>query len=179
MLSISFVFWLLIFIFALIGAMRGWGKELLVTFSIILALFVIQLVHAHVPPIARMLSSKDPRYQFYLWTALVTTFALFGYHTPKIPRVPKIVGGNLARERLQDWLLGGVLGAINGYLLVGTIWFYLDFASYPFPEHIMTAPGEDSAASQIIALLPPTWLGVPIIYIAVAIAFTLVVVVFI
>ena len=66
MLSISFVFWIFIAMFTLIGAIRGWGKELLVTFSIILALFIIQVIHAHVPPVARILSSNDPRYQFYL-----------------------------------------------------------------------------------------------------------------
>ena len=176
MLSFSFVFWIFIAVFTLIGALRGWGKELLVTFSIILALFIIQVIQNHVPCVARVLASGDPRSQFLLWTLLITTFALFGYH---IPRIHKLAGSKLmSNDRVQDWLLGGVLGAFNGYLLVGTIWFYLDFAGYPFPEQ-MTAPQPGDAALKIVALLPPTWLGVPAIYFAVAVAFTFIVIVFI
>lgn len=177
MLSFSLVFWIFIVVFGLIGALRGWGKELLVSFSIILALFVIQVIQEYVPPVANLLTSENTQYQFYLWGTLVVAFALFGYHTPNIH---KLTGTKLmTRDRVQDWLLGGFIGACNGYLLVGTLWFYLDLASYPFPEHIMKAPVEGSTAAEMIALLPPVWLGVPIIYFAVAIAFTFVVIVFI
>ncbi len=38
MMSIVSFFWLCVFLFAMVGWMRGWAKELLVTFSAILAL---------------------------------------------------------------------------------------------------------------------------------------------
>ena len=38
MMSIVYVFWMYVILFAVIGAMRGWAKELLVSFSVILAL---------------------------------------------------------------------------------------------------------------------------------------------
>mgnify|MGYP006290563567 CR=1 FL=1 len=49
MISLMFSFWLFLGLFGLIGAMRGWAKELLVIFSIILALFLIYVLEAFTP----------------------------------------------------------------------------------------------------------------------------------
>ena len=38
MVTLNFLFWMFVILFGVIGAMRGWAKELLVTFSAILAL---------------------------------------------------------------------------------------------------------------------------------------------
>jgi hypothetical protein len=38
MMSIIYVFWMYVVLFAIIGWMRGWAKELLVSFSVILSL---------------------------------------------------------------------------------------------------------------------------------------------
>ena len=35
MMSLTFVFWLFVVLFAMIGAMRGWARELIVTFAVI------------------------------------------------------------------------------------------------------------------------------------------------
>ena len=40
MMSIVYIFWMYVILFAVIGAMRGWAKELLVAFSVITALAV-------------------------------------------------------------------------------------------------------------------------------------------
>ena len=44
MISILSAFWMFVILFGLIGAMRGWAKELLVIFSIVLALFLIYVL---------------------------------------------------------------------------------------------------------------------------------------
>ncbi len=166
MLSLSLVFWIFVTLFALIGAMRGWAKELRVTFSMILVLFIIQLIAQYLP----WASSNGPNTvtPFYLWLVLVVIFAFAGYHIPDNVQ-PK------NSSKLQDYLLGCIIGACNGYLLVGTIWFYLDTAGYPFHEH-MLPPKAGTTALKLIVWLPPAWLNVPI---AVAIAFTIIVIVFI
>ena len=41
MISLAVLFYIFIFIFALIGAIRGWAKEVIATFSVFLGLFVI------------------------------------------------------------------------------------------------------------------------------------------
>lgn len=49
MVTLNFLFWFLIVLFGFIGAMRGWAKELLVTFSTILAMAFIQLLQKYIP----------------------------------------------------------------------------------------------------------------------------------
>lgn len=178
MISLSVIFWTFIVLFALIGALRGWSKELLVMFSIILALFIIQVVHSYVPLVSRMLASGDARGQFFLWSLVVCFFAFFGYHAPAVNKLAsvKLVSPN---DRLQDRLLGAILGACNGYLLVGTILYYLDMTGYPFPEAYLSPPKQGEAVVKLISLLPPAWLVVPYIYFAVAVAFAILVIVFI
>ena len=45
MVSLQFMFFCVIALMAVIGAFRGWAKELLVLFSIVFALFVIYLMN--------------------------------------------------------------------------------------------------------------------------------------
>ena len=176
MLSLTFVFWLFVVIFAVIGAMRGWAKELLVTFAVILALFIITVMERFVPFIRDALAGTA---RFWLRSGILLALIFFGYQTPNLPRL----AGNtrFARERLQDTLLGLFLGALNGFLIIGSIWFYLHEAQYPFPY--ITAPDPNTAmgeaAIKLLPLLPPQWLGTPAIYFAVAVAFVFVLVVFI
>ena len=103
-----------------------------------------------------------------------------GYQTPKIPRLAET--GRFVRNILQDGLLGVFLGGVNGFLIFGTIWYYLDTAGYPFAfvtaPDIATPAGE--AAARLLAILPPQWLmGTPAIYFAVALSFVFVIMVFI
>jgi hypothetical protein len=49
MVGLNVVFWILVILFALIGMTRGWAKELLVTFSVILALFIIAVLEQFAP----------------------------------------------------------------------------------------------------------------------------------
>ena len=86
----------------------------------------------------------------------------------------------MTRERLQDAILGVVIGALNGYLLAGTLWFYLSEAGYPFSDYI-SAPTGDFAKLSVAMLhyMAPKLLGIPGIYFAVVIAFMFVIVVFI
>ena len=49
MMSLTFVFWMYVILFSIIGGMRGWAKEMLVTFSVILALTFSTLLEHYVP----------------------------------------------------------------------------------------------------------------------------------
>ena len=175
MVSLIFMFWMFIMLFGVIGAMRGWAKELLVTFSCILALAFNYLLIRYVPVISTLPANGEPL--FWLRGLIVVVLVFFGYQTVTLPRFAT----KAAREKLQDSLLGFVIGAINGYLVVGTLWFYLHEAGYP--GSYITAPnGADSmgqTALEIIPLLAPRMLGEPWIYFAVILAFIFLLVVFI
>jgi ABC-type proline/glycine betaine transport system permease subunit len=51
MVSLSFFFFFMIGIFALIGSLRGWAKEMMVTFSVVLSIFVVSILDALLPGI--------------------------------------------------------------------------------------------------------------------------------
>ncbi len=179
MVSLVVVFWMYVILFATIGAMRGWARELLVAFSVILALFIITVLETLVPVVKTIVNSS-PLVQFWVRTFIVIASVFFGYQTPKIPRLAS--QNRFARERLQDILLGVFLGALNGYLIVGTLWYYLAAAGYPYPTLIAPPPAGDIAtvSDRLLAIMPPKLLGgSSAIYFAVALAFAFVLVVFV
>lgn len=178
MIGLPFAFWMFIVLFAVIGGMRGWAKELLVSFSVILSLTFITLMQNYIPVI-RDTMPKESITLFWIRTTSLLVIVFFGYQTPNIPKL----AGRFTRERLQDSLLGIFIGAINGYLVAGSVWFFMFQAQYPFM--MITDPAKSSipqivdSAKQIIAYLPPALLGVPAIYFATVLSFVFVLVVFI
>jgi len=180
MVSLSFLFWFMVVFFGFIGAMRGWAKELLVTFSMILALAFNLLTQTYIPfleVLTRATEKNDLLVLFWIRTIVIVVLVYFGYQTVNMPRfAPKA-----KREQLADSLLGFVLGAFNGYLIIGSVWSYMDMARYPFPliiEPLAGYPG-GQLALNLIAFMPPEFLGVPWIYFAVILAFIFVIIVFI
>ncbi|MBN2387219.1 MAG: CvpA family protein [Anaerolineales bacterium] len=176
MISLNFVFWMYVVLFGVIGAMRGWARELLVSFSVILALTFTNLIERYVSFVRDTIPANSPAL-FWLRTIIIIVLVFFGYQTPNIPRF----ASKLTREKLQDTLLGIFLGALNGYLIAGSLWFYMNEAQYPFA--LISAPIAGTpmgdAALKLVQYLPPRVLGVPAIYFAVVLAFIFVIVVFI
>jgi len=175
MMSIVYVFWSYVIVFAVIGMMRGWAKELLVVFSVILALALNYVLKQYVPIVKDL--PDDSGSLFWIRTIILIALVYFGYQTVAV--VPHLAS-KATRERLQDALFGIFLGGLNGYFIVGTILFYLDQAKYPYPDIISQPTG---ALAQIVTnmmvYMPPHLLGVPAIYFAVILCFIFVIVVYI
>jgi uncharacterized membrane protein required for colicin V production len=175
MMSIVYVLWMYVILFAVIGMLRGWAKELLVAFSVILALALNLLLKQYIPIVRDL--PDDSSSLFWIRTLILGALVYFGYQT--IALVPHLAS-KATRERLQDALFGAFLGAINGYLIAGTVLFYLDQAKYPYPNIISTPPPElANSILQMMAYMPPHLLGVPGIYFAVILCFIFVIVVYI
>lgn len=102
-----------------------------------------------------------------------------GYQTPNLPML--VDNQRFMHDRLQDTVLGFIIGAFNGYMIFGSVWYFLHTAGYPFSFVLAPIAGTPAgdASLRIIALLPPTWLVVPVVYFAIAVAFIFVLVVFI
>ena len=194
MISLVFFFWMFVALFAIIGAMRGWAKELLVSFSVILSLAFTKMLEQYVPFIREnfVKPALDPIVTtptdagtslFWIRFSILFVLVFFGYQTVNLS---KLLSGKSARERLQDFLLGFMIGAINGYLVVGSLWFYLFEAHYPFPFILdpttINLPITQTlveTAEKLLVVMPPHVLGVPGIYFAVVIAFIFIIVVYI
>ncbi len=200
MISILSAFWLFVILFGLIGAMRGWAKELLVIFSVVLALFLIYVLESfttYLIPFEEVLNKVENfapgtsfislplpiqdelKIQFWSRAAIVSVLAFFGYQTPKLP----VLQNRAKRERIQDLLLGVVLGLVSGYFIVGSLWWYMAAAQYPFTPQILppeagTQLGD--AAINILKYFPPVFASNQIgLFFAVVVAFMFVLVVFI
>jgi ABC-type antimicrobial peptide transport system permease subunit len=114
---------------------------------------------------------------FWIRTLILVALVYFGYQT--VALVPHLAS-KATRERLQDALFGTILGGINGYLIAGSLLFYMDQAKYPYPDIISAPPAQlANTIVQMMAYMPPHLLGVPGIYFAVIICFIFVIVVYI
>ena len=176
MISIVYLFWMYVIIFGIIGWMRGWAKELLVAFSVILALGLNHVLRRYIP-IAQNLPETDESL-FWVRTIILLVLVYFGYQT--VISISHLAS-KAARERLQDTLFGGIMGALNGYLVAGTILFYMHIADYPF-ENVVSKPTDPAllqTVNQMMLYMPPQLLGEPGIYFAIIIAFVFVLVVYI
>lgn len=167
-------FYGLILLFGIIGAMRGWAKELLVIFSAILSRFVEVVLFDIVPFIGPALTGLPPKTKFYVRILISGVVVIFGYATPA---VLTRFQAKARKEKFQDLLLGFFIGAINGFLIIGMLWGFMETMGYGIWG--ISAPA--TAAAQTIAAkyLPTVWLAGPLLYAAVALAFAFVLIVFI
>lgn len=216
MISLPVIFFIFVFFFSLIGALRGWAQELLVSFSVVLTLFLILIMQNYIGVIITPFTDLDRKYQpeavpadtnvkvfvipaeelkpfgdlsaeaqtdyrrqFWFRAMILVVLVFFGYQTPALARL----GGEVRREKIQDALLGFFLGAINAYLIIGTLWSYMHLAHYPFEKYILPPQLGDpffSTTTFLVGILPPAWLGTsPTIFLAIGLAFLFVLVVFI
>jgi hypothetical protein len=177
MVSLTVLFGLCIVLFGVIGAMRGWAKELLVTSAIVLGLFINAILQTYVEAYRTSVSLQSASTQFLVRAGLICILAFFGYQTPHIRALQEKV----AREKLEEILLGLVLGLLNGYLLAGSVWGYLH--EFGYPTDLVQQPEVGSVLAlqfeNLIQYLPPSLLPVPHVYFAVGVVFVLIIVVFV
>ena len=175
MMSVIYLFWMYVFLFGVIGAMRGWAKELMVIFSVVTSLAVNLLLEKYIPLVRDL--DKTTTSVFWIRVIILIALVYFGYQTVNISRL----AGKALRENLQDTLFGAVLGGVNGYLVAGSVLYYNHVANYPYPNVISRAadPAIAEAIEKLMAVMPPRFLGEPSIYFAVIIILIFIIVVYI
>ena len=167
MISLHTLFWIMVIFFGIIGMLRGWTKEVVATAGLVLSLFAqLWFGHILVAFFSEGAAAEARKLQFIVRTVAHIAFAFFAYQGPTLAR--QVTGGKLgdrARSGIQESLLGFVVGAINGYLVVGSIWCFLEYnivdkvvtpwnMAYPFPESILSRPLEGTVAFAMMSKLP-------------------------
>lgn len=175
MMSVVYLFWMFIFLFGVVGAMRGWAKELMVSFSVVTALAVNLLLEKYIPLVRDL--DKASGSVFWIRILILIALVYFGYQTVSISRF----ASKAMRERLQDAMFGAVLGGFNGYLIAGSVLYYNHVANYPYPDILSRAtdPAIIEAIEAMMRYMPPRFLGEPSIYFAVIIILIFIIVVYI
>jgi hypothetical protein len=188
MIPLNTAFWGLVLLFGIIGALRGWAQEIMVFSSVLLAMFVQQIFGQYIlgpdNPYLPMLLTVGPdtiapatytEVQFYVCLGLLLVLAFFGYAGPTIAAQ---AGVSVSREQLRDALLGFIIGMLNGYLIFGMVWFYLEKTGYSLWGIQPPAPGS-AALTVANSYLLPNLMPVSVLYLLVALAFVFVVVLFV
>jgi uncharacterized membrane protein required for colicin V production len=167
MISLNVLFYIFIALFAVIGMIRGFRKEIVVTVAGILSLFIIAAV---LPKIFGELAGSKA---FYFDMIILFACAFFGYQTPNFQRFV----ARFEPESFLDLLLGGIAGALNGYIFFSSAWYYLAKAGYPF-SWILQPDANTEIGRAAIALLEnafPNMLTGTWLYIALAAAVMIVI----
>src|SRR5688500_1340869 len=126
-----------ILMFAMIGYLRGFNKESIALAGIILALFTIVQFQTFFDQLGATAGLKQI---FYLKALFFVGVTIFAYQTPP----DRFIKSKSSRDNWQNRILGGLLGGINGYLLFGSLWYFMDQLQYPLAPHI-TTPTVESA----------------------------------
>jgi uncharacterized membrane protein required for colicin V production len=154
MIQLSTVLWLGIFTFAVIGWLRGFEKELVALSGIVLALFTLTQFDDFFSTLAAN-SGNPAKTLFYLQTIIILVVTFFAYQTPP-EKFINITGRRSVRDRFQTQVLGTIFGAFNGYLVLGSIWYFLHTENYPLES--VLPPAANSASFSMVDNLPLAWL---------------------
>lgn len=119
--DVFFIFYLIVFGF--IGTMRGWVREVIVTFATMFALFIYGLPQFN-QIVNPLITQNDPVWRFFWRAAPFLIITFFGYLSPVVAR------GRFERNaanRFEHGLLSFLIGVFNGYLLFSSLaWWALN-----------------------------------------------------
>ena len=157
----------LLCVFGFIGALIGWAKTLLVIFSQFLALSVLTLLK-DISAFRAFLEALGPAWSLIANGFIVLLLATLAYRfASSLPGLPPA-------RHLQDATLGFTLGFFSGYLIVGSLLYFL---------RQFDLQGADATVKSLLLLqyLPQEvfGFGTPLIHIALVVSLIFLLVVFI
>lgn len=155
MVQLAALMWMMAAFFGFIGLLRGWNKEIISTAGIVLGLFALFQFDTL---LRGVLLVNVPRDQvFYVQSLFFISIVYFAYQQRALLAGERRRGGE-GRDDLQNKILGALLGFVNGYLIWGSLWYFLDINEYPLAPLII-APSPGSASDQARNILPLVLLG--------------------
>jgi len=169
MIGLVTTLWIMIGFFAIVDMQRGWTRAVISTSGLVLALFAINQFG---PFLFNALGHYNEGFNETIWrreifilSAILLTIAFFAYAGPAF--TGRLAGRLAIRDNIQDKLLALLVGAVNGYLAIGTLISFLEYrltnegwvattpAPYPFPPDILIRTEQVDAISK--------WLPIPLL----------------
>lgn len=152
MISLFAMLWVSAIFFGIVGMMRGWTKEIVSTAGIMLATFVVFQSDALLRGLLLSRISRDQA--FIVQMAIFAAIIYLAYRSRTL--VEERVQAR--PSRLQNAVLGALIGALNGYLMWGAVWYFLDVNEYPLAP-LVIAPQPGSVTDQLLNAIPLVLLG--------------------
>jgi len=159
---IEVFFGVLVFIFGLIGLVRGFLKELGVTTVMLFVLFFLNLSEQRLggglTKLAGMLgkvagTTDSNLVQTWFFIIVIVGAAFISYQGETLAY------GGKAPPGVYGAILGWLTGLLNGYLIAGSIWYYMDKLNYPIKWLGFTKDQLSSLAKTLVGFLPTAFLG--------------------
>ena len=149
----------LVLAFALTGIVRGFLRELGVTLVLIVALFGLTRLAGYMPRLLELTTTvlkvpvsswvdRDPIWLiFYLVMIFGVIFIAYQGYVVKYP-------GNEPKG-MQGILLSLMIGVINGYLAIGSVWYYVHKYEGPVRALGLIQSDYTPLAQRLLKVLPP------------------------
>lgn len=161
MMELSFFLRLCIGFFAIIGYLRGFYREFVGLAGILLSLFILTEFSWVFDFI---FGRGNAMFRYIIDTALLILLTFFSYQQAPTTFVPsRYRRGRRGEAKLpgeEGWqtrLLGALLGGFNGYLVVGSLWYFMDQLEYPLSP-LFSMPALTSQSAEFVSRLPLVWL---------------------
>lgn len=178
MIDLLLLYVILVVFFAMVGYLRGWQREIITMFGLVGGVAMLQRFAFEIlqlfgmvaePNSAQAVLQETRRSQVLFQVVIFVLIAFFSYQIVGALAV-RVSGGKLAerlRASLERRIIGLLFGSINGYLIVGTFWAFLEYepvangyqqllpgVPYPFDPTIVVRPPVGSAALAFAEWLP-------------------------
>jgi len=147
-----------VLVFGAIGVIRGFPKELGITTATLVTMFVLSRfgddVLRVIDRLMRLVSLSllgtpdEPLIAFITYSSFLAFIVFISYHAESLAFSGTSPGG------LLGVFLNLGVGLLNGYLIVGTIWYYLDRFGYPVQKLGFHTPLPTPFAKSLIPILP-------------------------
>ncbi|MHB1294303.1 MAG: hypothetical protein ACYC4R_04815 [Anaerolineae bacterium] len=166
MAPIEVFFGVLVLLFCLIGLVRGFLRELGVTMVVMFLLFFLTVFEPYMgKSMARVLDAgsnivpvtDQDAAQTLIYVFIITAAAFVSYQGQTLAYQGQPPHG------VQGIVLGCLAGTLNGYLIAGSLWFYLDKFGYALTFMGFAADKLSPVAQAILPYLPPSFLGQPVL----------------
>ncbi len=164
MVPIEVFFGAIVLMFSLIGLARGFLRELGVTTVMMFLLFFLNQFEEQLDRglVKVMSAGLVPAGQTELWQCALFVFIIVAAAFVSYQGETLSFVGQPSRGVLSV-VLGLLTGLLNGYLIAGSIWFYLHKYGYPIPFMGFSAAQLSTLAQVLINYLPLTFLGQPVL----------------
>jgi uncharacterized membrane protein required for colicin V production len=145
MVQLSSLMWILAAFFAVTGFLRGWNREIIGLAGILVSMFALFQFDV---PIRSIVLTQWLGFSFgqvfVIQAAIFLIVVFFAYTNESF--APEQRDDD---KSFQDGLLGTLIGFVNGYLIGGTIWYFLDINEYPLSPYVMSPVANSSAAESL------------------------------
>jgi hypothetical protein len=146
---VDIFFLVLVALWSAIGVIRGYHRELGVTLLLFIAIFVLVFADAEfgsqVDKILEFVAGSDPYKQAVAWSLFACGFLIFITFIAYQGEVFRYPG--TTNSSFLSWLVG----LLNGYLLAGSLWYYLALTGWP----LVTQPPYTQFYYTVCQVLPP------------------------